>query len=296
MSLVALDLGASRAVARIESRSGTYDRTFRLPARATGRGELASLLLFVRACVAHAASPPAAIAVAAAPRVDEQGRVESWPNRPHWVGLPLGARLEDDLACRVVITDDGVAATLAEGEQESRGTLLHVRVGTGVGAGVLVKDRVRTGGAWPRDGLGHVVVEPTGPRCRCGRRGCVQAIASVPAMVSEASRRRGRRVDVTELAVGATGEHEWAVDALAAAARALRVLVDFVSVSFPVEVVTVGGPVLQALPQLVELLDVELARERPGSVPVVSLARHWRDGPVVGAMRMARSLGERDNR
>jgi glucokinase len=87
----------------------------------------------------------------------------------------------------VALENDGDAAALAEagwGAGRNRSRLIYVTVGTGIGGGMVFDGKLYRGvdGAHPE--VGHHVVDPAGPECSCGFRGCWESLAAGPAMVS----------------------------------------------------------------------------------------------------------------
>ena len=97
----------------------------------------------------------------------------------------------DDLAkifnLRVALENDGDAAALAEaswGAGRNRSRLIYVTVGTGIGGGMVFDGKLYRGveGAHPE--VGHHIVDPAGPKCSCGFRGCWESLAAGPAMVA----------------------------------------------------------------------------------------------------------------
>lgn len=98
--------------------------------------------------------------------------------------VPLGQRLADTFGATVAVENDTRAAALGAWRQLAPETsvLIYLGIGTGVAAGVVLDGRIHRG----RDGLageiGHVVVEPSGPRCRCGQRGCLEVLVSGSAL------------------------------------------------------------------------------------------------------------------
>ncbi|UXH76094.1 ROK family protein [Roseateles amylovorans] len=114
-----------------------------------------------------------ALVIGSAPTLDAGGIIERWPNHPHWVGLPLGPLLADFVRQELAWCDDGSAATVADASRLGVASLIHLSLGTGVGGGVWTEGRLL------RDReLGHLIVQPAGERCSCGRQGCLQAYAS----------------------------------------------------------------------------------------------------------------------
>ncbi len=88
---------------------------------------------------------------------------------------------------RVALENDGDAAALAEagwGAGRNRSRLIYVTVGTGIGGGIVLDGKLYRGvdGAHPE--VGHHVVDPAGPECSCGFRGCWESLAAGPAMVA----------------------------------------------------------------------------------------------------------------
>ena len=106
---------------------------------------------------------------------------------PGWRSKNLVGDLQQSFAVRVAMENDGDAAALAEagwGAGRSRTRLIYVTVGTGIGGGIIVDGELYRGvdGAHPE--IGHQVLDPSGPPCSCGFRGCWESLAAGPAMVA----------------------------------------------------------------------------------------------------------------
>lgn len=88
---------------------------------------------------------------------------------------------------QVAVENDANLAALAEyrlGAHAGTANLVHVNGGVGVGAGIIVDGRLVRGGLGFGGELGHIQLDPTGPPCRCGRRGCLEAMASAGTIVA----------------------------------------------------------------------------------------------------------------
>jgi glucokinase len=124
----------------------------------------------------------AAIGVGAPGMVDRQGRLCFAPNLPQAHGVDWTALIGDRLPGRaVVIENDANLAVLAEhrlGAARGFRHVVMVTLGTGIGGGVVVDDRVQVGAAGFAGEIGHMVVDPNGPPCPCGRSGCWERFAS----------------------------------------------------------------------------------------------------------------------
>ncbi len=115
------------------------------------------------------------------------------PNLPtQWRDVPVRARLEEALRRPVRILNDARAAALGEflfGHGRSgMNTLVFLTLGTGVGGGVVVDGRLRLGRLGAAGEIGHICVDPQGPWCGCGSRGCLETFASGPAITAEGIR------------------------------------------------------------------------------------------------------------
>ncbi len=106
---------------------------------------------------------------------------------PGWRGKSPVKDLATVFNVQVALENDGDAAALAEagwGAGRNRSRLIYVTVGTGIGGGIVLDGKLYRGvdGAHPE--IGHHVVDPSGPQCTCGFRGCWESLAAGPAMVA----------------------------------------------------------------------------------------------------------------
>ncbi|HJO26069.1 MAG: hypothetical protein CMK00_01555 [Planctomycetes bacterium] len=124
------------------------------------------------------------------------GRVVASPNMPGLVGsapaAALGAALglaAEETARRLHIENDANAAALGEqwlGAARGEDNLAVLTLGTGVGGGLILGGALVTGSTGCASEIGHVLVDPEGPTCGCGARGCLEAVASASAAAARA--------------------------------------------------------------------------------------------------------------
>jgi len=135
-------------------------------------------------------APLAGIGVAAPGmrRRDGEG-VVNVTNLPHLDGYPLRSRIQEATGLPTVLDNDANAAAMGEfrfGGGQGAARLLVMTLGTGIGAGMVVGGAVHRVACEGLGDPGHVIVQRDGPRCGCGGRGCVETIASVPALMERA--------------------------------------------------------------------------------------------------------------
>jgi glucokinase len=136
-----------------------------------------------------AGQAPAAIGVSFGGPVDARaGLVQLSHHVPGWENIPLQQLLGDTFDAPVSVDNDANAAALGEhrfGAGRGYHHLMYVTVSTGVGGGWVLNDRPWQGHEGMAGEIGHMVVDPSGPVCLCGKRGCVERLASGPFMAQE---------------------------------------------------------------------------------------------------------------
>ncbi|RSS60197.1 ROK family transcriptional regulator [Streptomyces sp. WAC01280] len=108
-----------------------------------------------------------------------------------WRDVPLADLLAASTGLSVTVENDVRALTVAEhwfGEGIGTGYFALVTIGAGIGSALVVNGRLLRGAYGVAGEVGHLCVDPTGPRCRCGARGCVEAIASTEAILAAVRR------------------------------------------------------------------------------------------------------------
>ncbi|GAA4873617.1 ROK family protein [Saccharopolyspora cebuensis] len=290
MGLLGIDIGGTKVAFRAADGRAPYESAVRWSDSGDVRRDLAVLRAGALAARA-AAGPPGGVGIALPATVDGAGRVTSWPNRPGWVGLDWHGALGElfpDVPVRTA--DDGDLAALAEADHAGSTDVLYFGVGTGIGGGAVLDGRPLPG---PRRGsceIGHVIADPAGPRCDCGRRGCLQALASGPATLRYAGELRGGETGYEELRAAWRSGQEWAVTAVRRSCTALATVAIGTAELLHPELVLVGGGFAAGLPGFADVVAecvAELAR--PGQpVPRVGAAGLGGLSSLHGAVLLAR--------
>ncbi|MDQ4504147.1 ROK family transcriptional regulator [Sinomonas sp. ASV322] len=188
---------------------------------------------------------------------------------PEWVGFNLLSHLEETLGLPVFVDNDANLGALSEvtwGPHSSVANLMFVKIGSGIGAGLILNGEPFYGHVGVTGEIGHATIAEHGLVCRCGNRGCLETVASTTTMVELLS--RGRKEPITpDDIVSQALAHDPATlrvidDAGLAVGRALGNVANLINP----EVIVLGGP-------LAELGDLLLDPVRRGlrrhAVPVI---------------------------
>jgi len=121
------------------------------------------------------------------------GIVYSPPNLPGWEGVPVRAIFEEAFpGLPVVLENDANATALAEwrwGAGRGARNVVYLTQGTGIGGGLILDGRLYRGTNDLAGEVGHQTILPDGPECGCGKRGCLEALASGPSIARIARER-----------------------------------------------------------------------------------------------------------
>jgi glucokinase len=305
---VGVDVGGTKTAAlRLSATGDVVDRSVR-PSNADEPEE--SLEAVELAVADVLGSDVVAIGVAAAGLVDvERGEIVFSPNFA-WRNVPLADRLRERFDLPVTMDNDATAAAWGEvrlGAARGARHALMLTIGTGIGGGIVFEGAVMRGAHGFAGEVGHIVVEPDGPECGCGNRGCweqvgsgqtleregIRALTSDPA--SAIARLAGGDPDnVTgELVVAAAAEGDETAVAIVRtmAARLGEGIGGLVNVLDP-EIVVVGGGIASVGELLLGPARSAFARtvEGRGARPDVSIvpAALGNEAGAIGAALLAR--------
>ena len=153
------------------------------------------------------------------PVVTEMGIVSAPPLMPGWDGYPIRGYFLDAWKLPVVLNNDAELGALGEwayGAGRGERNLAYIKVGTGIGAGLLLDGTIYRGTTGSAGEIGHITINENGPICSCGNRGCLEALAGGKAIARRAVEavHRGQR---TQLSLIQPLETIRAADVIAAA-------------------------------------------------------------------------------
>lgn len=171
-----------------------------------------------------------------------------------WQSVPVQAILEDKLSLPVYVENDANAAAFAELwygplDEVSTRTLLCVLVVEGLGTGLIINGELHVGTRIGLGGFGHMTINPAGPVCSCGRRGCWETFASNNATIERyrsMTRTRSRGKTVTEIVALAIEGEPAALETIQTTARFLGEGIANLAHGLSPEVVVIGGEIASA--------------------------------------------------
>ncbi|MGC9347940.1 MAG: ROK family protein [Anaerolineae bacterium] len=116
-------------------------------------------------------------------------------NLPGWVNVPLRDKLSEALGVPTYVGNDADVAALAEhrfGAGRGVEDMVYMTISTGIGGGMIFNNRLFTGGHGLGGEIGHMAIDPSGPKCTCGNVGCLEVLASGTAIGRRARERLAR--------------------------------------------------------------------------------------------------------
>ena len=201
-TVLAIDIGGTKLAAGIVDGSGSILARGEVPTLAAEGPErvldrIVRLANDVLGAPGGSADAIQRIGIGCAGPVDRQaGLILNPPNLPGWVRVPLVERIEKALGRPAVLENDANAAALGEfryGAGKGASSLVYLTVSTGIGGGIILDGKIWHGVKDGAGEVGHMTLLPDGPLCGCGNRGCLEALASGPAIA-----RRAREALATE--------------------------------------------------------------------------------------------------
>ncbi len=289
-SLVAgVDLGGTTITAAMAGRDGhvVCEETVPTLSHEGPPSVLGRIAELVEALADRAGCKPEALGMGVPGLVDvETGVTRFFPNLPtQWRDVEAGRILSERLSCPVRLLNDVRTATLGEltyghGRNEPV-SMVFFSLGTGIGGGVVIDGRLRLGPLGAAGELGHQTIVADGPLCGCGNRGCLETLASGPAIIGEGVRllKTGLAPKLHELTGGDAGKvtPEQMATAAAAGDQAVRETIlraaeylgigvaNVVTILHP-ELVVLGGGVAEMGSILLDRVD-QVMRHRVGMFP-----------------------------
>ena len=183
------------------------------------------------------------------------------PNLPGWKGMAVRKILQRASGLPVYLANDANAAALGEsffGAGKNAKHFIYMTVSTGIGGGIIINGQLYEGASFVAGEIGHISVVPDGDRCKCGKRGCLEAYASGTAIASAVRKKitskslvwkfatKGKRFDARCVGMAAREGDRLCIESYQKAGYYLGIgLANLLNVLNP-EKIVIGGGVLKS--------------------------------------------------
>ncbi|HKS81245.1 MAG TPA: ROK family protein [Candidatus Acidoferrales bacterium] len=312
-----IDIGGTKVAAGLVDAAGNILFHTRVPMVATGDAATGFSAVVNAIQEVFAAKPEAqkslgGIGVCSPGPLDPRtGIVINPPNLPCWRNFPLADELKRVFKVPARVDNDANAAGLAEaiwGAGIGYHDVFYATLGTGIGTGIVFGQKIYHGRTGSAAEGGHVTIDYKGPRCNCGKFGCIEILCSGPAIAKRARARladpanRSSKIlalaggDLEKLHAEAVGEAFRQGDALAhdvlqETADLLTVWIGSIVDLLEPEVMIFGGGVSELMSaffgRIKENLPKWCVNPRPTEIPIVR-AKYGSDAGIAGAAALCR--------
>ncbi|MGO8796369.1 MAG: ROK family protein [Candidatus Sulfotelmatobacter sp.] len=214
---IGVDVGGTKVAAGLVDSTGKITHQTRTPMAASDAAAgLAAVKCAINSVLSAAHLDPASLSqkaiagigiCAPGPLDPRTGVVVNPPNLPGWRNFPLAAEISKAYSVPVRVDNDGNAAALAEalwGAGRGYRNVFYATIGTGIGSGIIFDGHIYHGRTGAAAEGGHITIDYRGPRCNCGKPGCIEVLASGTAIARRASEKiaAGRDSIIREYAAG----------------------------------------------------------------------------------------------
>src|SRR5487761_175057 len=313
-----IDIGGTKVAAGMVTARGEILSKVRVPMSSRG-SEAEGLGAVERAIATAFESEPkrrasvAAIGISSPGPLDpRKGIIINPPNLPCWQNFPLAAKVRQLHRVPTFVDNDANAAALAEaiwGAGRGYESVFYATLGTGIGTGVILNGRIYHGRTGAAAEGGHVSIDYHGPKCACGKLGCIEALAAGPAVAKRARERLRGGSPGREKLLALAGENPEAVTAEMVgaawhagdklAASILQETADFLAIwlgnivdLFEPDVIIFGGGMGELFSEwfarIREQLPAWTINSRCKEIPFVR-ARYGEDSGIAGAAALCLS-------
>lgn len=313
-----VDIGGTKVAAGLVDTEGAiqFQTRVAMPARDSAEAGFAAVRSAIEAVLnAHpdARSHLTGIGICAPGPLDPvTGVILNPPNLPCWRNFPLAAEVQRAFGLAAKVDNDGNAAALAEalwGAGTGFRNVFYATLGTGIGTGIVFDRRIYHGRTGSAAEGGHLSIDYRGPVCGCGKRGCIEALCSGPAIARRARERLAALPAVDSALRRLAGSDLSAVDAAmvaeafrqgdSLAASVLQETADLLAVwagniidLLEPDVFIFGGGVAQLMSAFFGRIQEQLpnwcVNRRFAEIPMV-LAKYGENAGIAGAAALCRT-------
>lgn len=284
--IAGIDLGGTHVRLALADTDGSITATERASTRALGTPD--AVVGWIADRVREGSGAPRSLAIGAPGLIDAGRRVLVDAANLGWSDVPLADLLEQAAGCPAHLENDANLAALAElhhGAGRGSRNLVYLTWSTGIGAGLVLDGRLFAGSHGLAGELGHVIVEPDGPPCGCGQRGCLEAVCGGAGLERQTGTPAG-----SLFAAAAKGDPAAAEAVRGACATMGRALLTLAMVLDP-DAIVIGGGFAGSWDLIAPRLEGALDAApliRPERRPAIVPAQLGSDAGLRGAVEWAR--------
>ncbi|MCL2571314.1 MAG: ROK family protein [Defluviitaleaceae bacterium] len=202
-----------------------------------------------------------------------------------WHNVPLGAMLRNMFPDMTITIDNEMnARAFAEslyGEIRHEQNAVILGIGSGVGAGIVANKQVYRGSGNKAGEVGHVIMDPNGKMCECGRYGCLQTFVADWALVEDA-RLFKQDADIYDILQAANNGEQWAISIINRFVRYTKIAISYFTSLLDPGAVVLSGSLLENHPTLSEWITREYENQ-PQAPFRLTISGLGHDGAIVGA-------------
>lgn len=315
-NVIGVDMGGTKILAAVVNAEGRILADAKIPTKADKRATV--VIDRIASCIQKAMDKSRvdprsiqAVGIGAPGPLDPGTGVVIFAPNLGWKDVPLKAELETRTGIHTFVDNDVNVGTLGEhtfGAGQNVQNLVGIFVGTGIGGGIIMQGELFHGASKTAGEIGHIIVKAGGPRCGCGTRGCLEALASRTAMTKQFQKailKKGKKSILSELTGGDLGlirsgtlakaiqrKDKLTLKVLKRATKYLGVGIGSIVNFLNPEMIVLGGGVVEALDDTF-LDNIRAAVEKyalPNTLNGVQIVRAklGDDAGILGAAALAR--------
>lgn len=202
--IIGIDLGGTKIAGALVDKSGKIIMDVQIPTEADkGKNQVIKNIKKAIYMLMHSQKTKTKVTCigigAPGPIIYEKGIVVQAPNLPGWKKVNIKKIIEKEFKIKTLVDNDANCAALAEakfGVAKKARNFLYMTISTGVGGGIIIDRKIYRGTNGSAGEFGHMIIDPNGPKCGCGKNGCLEALASGSAI----KRKTGMNAIAVELA------------------------------------------------------------------------------------------------
>ncbi|MFH0947548.1 MAG: ROK family protein [Elusimicrobiota bacterium] len=188
MNLIGVDIGGTKVLIALVDENGVFKKSVRFPT-ADGNSKEVSEKIITE--IKKFGGDISAVGISIAGDVNNKDGVLRYsPNLPKWTNVPLKKYFEKKLNIPTVVENDANCAAygsfVIDGEEKHK-NFITVTLGTGIGGGIIIDGKLYRGSTGTAGEIGHITINPDGPKCNCGNCGCLEAYIGTKGIIDMAT-------------------------------------------------------------------------------------------------------------